>query len=259
MLKKFSSCWPSEKALAGTSSGGVLESGQSTSVTSFSLQRISELESSILSKALFYAQNGTVPKSLMVTENKKIESIDLTGDEIFASQAKLASSAREEVLIQTFAWEPSSPGAKAILDGLLEAIDARHRISASEPTAQKKLRVCILINEGTGFAEKFMKMTSANKKRGPSKRWASTPDAIVGNYKSSLDHKYSKLIEAADFQVRVHQHSSSNSLHAKSVVVDGRKSAVTGANVQSRNHGDCSCPRNSGHSDIVKLLMLQPV
>ncbi|WP_077236727.1 helix-turn-helix transcriptional regulator [Herbaspirillum sp. VT-16-41] len=36
-------------------------------------------------------------------------------------------------------------------------------------------------------------------------------------------------------------------------------SALEAARKEPPSPAQCSCPRNSGHSDIVKLLMLQPV
>ncbi|SOO23215.1 hypothetical protein XFF6991_180326 [Xanthomonas phaseoli pv. phaseoli] len=125
-----------------------------------------------------------------------------------------------------------------ILDALLDALHSSQQQASSSNASHERLRVRLLINEGTGFAQKFMRLTSANKNRSGPGRWPSHPEALVGNFKKSSEHKYAPLTRDLDFQVRVHQHSSSNSIHAKSVIVDGARAAVTGANVQSRNHGE---------------------
>ncbi len=174
----------------------------------------------------------------IVSEGNILESVDIGGDAIFAKQAELVRTAKKEVIIQTFAWDPGSPGAKVILDALLDALHSSQQQASSSDSSHEPLRVRLLINEGTGFAQNFMRLTSANKNRSGPKRWPSHPEALVGNYKKSSGHKYAPLTRDLDFQVRVHQHSSSNSIHAKSVIVDGAKAAVTGANVQSRNHGE---------------------
>ncbi|WP_084210025.1 phospholipase D-like domain-containing protein [Ralstonia sp. A12] len=194
------------------------------------------LETAVLKASIACAASGTVRPESMVSENNRLESIDIGGDSIFAKQAELVRRAQEEVCVQTFAWDPGSAGAKMILDAMLDAA-AAHRQHAG-PCNKNKLRVRLLVNEGTGFAQTFMRMTSANKNKGGPKRWPSSPDALIGNYKKDAQHKYASLTRDIDFQVRVYQHRSSNSIHSKAVVVDGNSAALTGANVQSRNHGD---------------------
>jgi phosphatidylserine/phosphatidylglycerophosphate/cardiolipin synthase-like enzyme len=195
------------------------------------------LEAAVLKASIASAGGGTVRPEAMVSEGNALESVDIGGDAIFARQAELVRSAKEEVCIQTFAWDPNSAGAKMILDALLDVAQARRQQAGSSSVGSEPLRVRLLVNEGTGFAQTFMRMTSANKSKGAPKRWPSSPEALVGNYKKSPDHKYASLTRDIDFQVRVHQHRSSDSIHAKSVIVDGQKAAMTGANVQSRNHG----------------------
>ncbi|HET9645675.1 MAG TPA: phosphatidylserine/phosphatidylglycerophosphate/cardiolipin synthase family protein [Burkholderiaceae bacterium] len=191
---------------------------------------------SVLVASLGHASGGSVPPELMVSEGNRIESVDIGGDAIFSRHADLVRTARKEVFIQTFAWEPTAPGAQTILDALVEA--AENHKKSEEASRGEKLRVCLLINEGTGLAQKFMLMTAATRRRPAHRRWPSTPHSLVGNYRNDPQHKYAPLLQDIDFQVRVHQHASSNSMHSKSVVVDGAAAAVTGANVQARNHGD---------------------
>ncbi len=190
------------------------------------------LQQSVLNAVKGSAVRGSVRPELTVTQGNHLTSVSIGGDAIFAQQAELVRMAKDEVLIQTFAWDPNSAGARMILDSLAALADER-------PEGSGKLKVRLIVDEGTGLAKKFMFMTSAAKRKhaGPS-RWPSSPEHLVGNYKKAPDHKYAKITEKLDFQVRVHQHSSSNSLHSKSLVVDGRVAAMTGANVQSRNHGE---------------------
>ncbi|QDI02767.1 phosphatidylserine/phosphatidylglycerophosphate/cardiolipin synthase family protein [Xanthomonas cerealis pv. cerealis] len=196
------------------------------------------IETAVLKASLAHASCGTVRPELMVSEGNILESVDICGDAIFAKQAEMVRAAKKEVVIRTFAWDPSSPGAKMILDALLDAAHSAKERESSSTGPHEPIRVRLLINEGTGLAQKFMRLTSANKNRSAPKRWPSHAEALVGNYKKSQDHKYAPLTKDVDFQVRVHQHYSSNSIHAKSVIVDGCKAAMTGANVQSRNHGE---------------------
>lgn len=213
------------KTLAATCGRASLEEGSA-------IKGKTLLQQSILNAVNSSAIRGSVRPELAVTQGNNLISADVGGDAIFSKQAELVKTAKEEVLIQTFAWDPNSAGAKMILDSLATLADER-------PDGAEKLAVRLMVDEGTGLAKKFMLMTSANKGKntGPS-RWSSSPEALVGNYKNSPDHKYAKITEKLDFQVRVYQHSSSNSLHSKSVVVDGAAAAMTGANVQSRNHGE---------------------
>lgn len=197
-----------------------------------------QLETAVIKASLAHAAAGTVRPERIVSEGNILESVDIGGDTVFAKQAQLVRTAKKEVIIQTFAWDPGSPGAEMILDALLEALHSSQQQASSSDASHERLRVRLLINEGTGFAQNFMRLTSANKNRSGPKRWPSHPEALVGNFKKSSGHKYAPLTRDLDFQVRVHQHSSSNSIHAKSVIVDGARAAVTGANVQSRNHGE---------------------
>lgn len=231
-----------EKVSVAASINRSLRSGPSTpfNAAGIRLPGISasqRLEAVVVKAAIAHANGGTVRPEAMVSEGNVLESVDVGGDAIFARQAALVRAAREEVCIQTFAWDPGSAGAKMILDALLDAVTARREQTGESYGERIPLRVRLLVNEGTGFAQTFMRMTSANKNTGGPKRWPSSPEALVGNYKKSPDHKYASLTHDVDFQVRVHQHRSSDSIHAKSVVVDGQKAAMTGANVQSRNHG----------------------
>lgn len=172
------------------------------------------------------ARNGRVRPEKLTTDGNHVTGIQVGGDAIFDAQANLVRNAEHEVLIQTFAWDPTSPGAQSVLDALLER--------ASKPGP--KLTVRLLINEGTGLAKKFMQMTSNNK--GAGGRWPSDPDALIGNYKHDPNFKYRPLLDKMDFEVRVHQHQGANAMHGKMVIVDDRYAATTGANVQARNHGD---------------------
>ncbi len=210
----------------------------STNIRLPGLSASARLSAVVVKAALAHADGGTVRPEAMVSEGNVIESVDIGGDAIFSRQSALVRAAKEEVCIQTFAWDPNSPGAKKILDALVDVVDARREQAGSSSGPNTTLRVMLLVNEGTGFAQTFMRMTSANKSKGGPKRWPSSPEALVGNYKKSPDHKYATLTRDIDFQVRVHQHRSSDSIHAKSVIVDGQKAAMTGANVQSRNHGN---------------------
>lgn len=172
------------------------------------------------------AGNGRVHPKHIITDGNHVTGIQVGGDAIFESQANLIKNAQHEVLIQTFAWDPTSPGAQKILDSLM----------AIQTKPGTKVKVRLLVDESAGLAKKFMQLTS-NNTGGGAARWPSDPDALIGNFKRDPNFKYRPLLDKLDFEVRVHQHGGANAMHGKMVVVDNRYAATTGANVQSRNHG----------------------
>ncbi|AKJ27395.1 cardiolipin synthase [Caldimonas brevitalea] len=179
----------------------------------------------LLAGALQHARGGTVRAEAILSTGNRVHSVDVEGPAIFARQAELIRSAQQEVLIQTFVWDPNSKAAET----LLEALDNLAQREAAGDAPGRRIKVRLLVNEEAGIAQRFMQATGNKKAAQPNSRPPGPlPDALLGE-------RYAHLADRLDLEVRGHRHGSVNSLHSKSVIVDGRHAAVTGANVQSRN------------------------
>lgn len=166
-----------------------------------------------------FASKGTVPKELITTQRNAIEKVTIGGDEIFGSFGSVIRGAKEEVLIQTFSWEPNSPGVQEHIIPAIQALQAeakRHPDSFSLP-----LKIRILVNQARGPAAKFMKRKKGNR--------APTIENLLPNL-GNIDKNLLNI------KGGVHVNKLTDGLHSKTVIADGQRVAITGANVQKRNH-----------------------
>ncbi len=210
-----------------------VDSTASTSSTSdANADSVAYLRDPMLKAATKSAHNGTVNSDKILTKGNTMESIDLGGDNIFSSQADMIRRAKEEILLQTFMWEPNSIGADKLLKGL-------HKLSNDNPKRtpegkvlgkdNKPIKVCLLLNEPGGIAFKIMCP-------GGQRINLQDPEVLLGlteNTKNSDSHQ--ALLKLFDIEVRTHRQELMNVAHSKTLVVDGQYAALTGANVQERN------------------------
>ncbi|MGY0215972.1 phospholipase D-like domain-containing protein [Endozoicomonadaceae bacterium StTr2] len=164
------------------------------------------------------SQNGSIPESLVTTYRNTVESVAIGGDEIFDSFSDVIRGARQEVLIQTFSWEPNSPG---VQKHIIPALRALQREAHQHPERFRlPLKIKILVNQARGPAAKFMKRKKGNR--------APTIENLLPGFKPDR-----RLL---DVRGGVHANRLTDGLHSKTVVADGCRAAITGANIQRRNH-----------------------
>ncbi|PPC78497.1 hypothetical protein C4K68_05475 [Pokkaliibacter plantistimulans] len=193
---------------------------------------VAYLRDPMLKAAKGAARNGTVSAENMYSKGNMFNSIDLGGDNIFKAQANMIRAAKQEVLLQTFQWEPNSKGANMLLNAL-------HDLAAAHPGADplskvrgadgQPVRVRILVDELGDRAFKKMWPDAV-------KPDIANPRVLLGLDQSNADPRHEQLLHQFDFEVRTYKHQLINSLHSKTLVVDGAHAALTGANVQERNH-----------------------
>ncbi len=177
------------------------------------------LQSAVANAAKSYASRGSVPEHLITTKHNTIENVAIGGDEIFGDFAEVIKSARDEVLIQTFSWEPDSPG---VQKQIVPAIQALQEEAKRHPERFKlPLKIRILVNQARGPAAKFMKRKKGNR--------PPTADYLLPNL-GKIDRRL------LDIKGGVHVNKMTDALHSKTIIADGYRAAITGANVQRRNH-----------------------
>jgi len=147
---------------------------------------------------------GTVPAGLLVTTANRVDSkVLLEGPAIFAEQARLIAGAEGEVLFQALTFEPGSEAGQRIL-GALEELAARRAERPDVPPV--RVRIAINSHWGRDFGAD------------------GTRDAVEA---LGLDPA------AVDVRVVAHGHTLMGALHSKTLVVDGRRALVTGANPEA--------------------------
>ena len=177
------------------------------------------LQTAVATAAKQYARQGSVPEHLITTQHNAIEHVAIGGDEIFGDFAEVIKDAREEVLIQTFSWEPDSPG---VQKHIVPAIQALQEEARQHPERFKlPLKIRILVNQARGPAARFMKRKKGNR--------PPTADYLLPNL-GKVDRRL------LDIKGGVHVNKITDALHSKTVVADGHRAVITGANVQRRNH-----------------------
>lgn len=146
------------------------------------------------------ARRGTVPAGLLVTGGNAVDPrAYLTGPEIFGACAEWIAAAEHEVLIQFFTWETGSDASRRLL-AALSALNERPR--------ERPVRVRIAVNQPSLGKETKLRALSREL-------------AALG-----LDPA------RVDLRLEAHRHALVGALHTKSIVVDGRRALVTGANVE---------------------------
>lgn len=157
--------------------------------------------------------NGTVPGTSFVTANNVVAETPLIeGPQIFGAMADLIAGANREVDFQTYVYEADSDVSELLLSGLsrLEA-----RLEASRPAEPVVVRMLLDVSS-LGFGSKARYVPELGK-------------AIEGLH---LDPALVK-VELAMFV-----HTVFGNLHVKTLVVDGERAILTGANPQKHHDAE---------------------
>ena len=161
--------------------------------------------------AVACASNGTVTPDLMVSADNAVPQF-LSGTEpIFTAMRELVAAARQEVLLQAFAWQDTCNGATMLRCGLL-CLHQAQRERASGTGSSSPVSVSIFLRR-SGLAAL-------------SKRNTAALDALVSTFDPAL------------VQVRLYDHVERGLglLHSKSLLVDGHTALICGANPE--HHSD---------------------
>src|SRR5262245_23071737 len=175
---------------------------------------------------------GTVSIDDFVTARNAAElDVLIDGPEIFPAFRELIASAQHDVVLQTYVWEVDTDPANEILAGLRD-LAARRAVEAPDgpPVAVRFLFDVSTLDFGSAV------MTLP-------RTWASV-EAL------GLDPRH------VTFEIAGFFHLAFGNLHVKTVVVDGERAIVTGANPQA--HHDYAAPwRDAGYrmsGDIARAL-----
>jgi phosphatidylserine/phosphatidylglycerophosphate/cardiolipin synthase-like enzyme len=177
-------------------------------------------------ETIFTTTRSLIPKGSVTDENYVTSrsvadpKLLLDGPQIFPAFRELIASAKHDVNLQTYVWEPDSDPARDILGGLADLARRRAANGATEP-----VRVRFLFDVSTiGFGSQVVTLPQT---------WAQV-EAL------KLDARYVR------FELAGVQRSGMGALHKKTVVVDGREAIITGANPQA--HHDYDMPwRDAGY------------
>ena len=158
-------------------------------------------------------QNSPVPVELLLSSCNSLERILVDGPQIFGGIEDAIASARHEVVMAFYAWEPSSVAVTRIGDGLRRA-QAAH-------SGPERLLVRLVVSDqalpGTGR----------------------TIDGLYDSQKEWKD-KWEFDDNKIELQLATYPYKAFGSLHDKYVVVDGATVVITGANPQA--HHDPGTP-----------------
>ncbi|MBI2373676.1 MAG: phosphatidylserine/phosphatidylglycerophosphate/cardiolipin synthase family protein [Deltaproteobacteria bacterium] len=160
---------------------------------------------------------GTVPTRLIASSNNLASNhVAVDPKEIFLRYAELIRSASSDVSLQTFAWDIDSEPVAEVMKALVDVQNARIATGESGPP----LAVRFLIDA----------MDIPLNGNSPSCRLMAT---LVKRAETlGLDPAHVKIESA------VHRHALVGSLHSKSLVVDGVRAIVTGANMNLNDNFD---------------------
>lgn len=178
--------------------------------------RISDLMSSIRTACQVVSGNGMVREDHLLTYNdaNSIQTA-LYGDDISEMIHQSILGADQEVLIQTFAWEPNTPAVKKINSALKSVLERKRKEENPTP-----LKVFVLVDERGRLANLAMR-----GHRG--QNWPADPASLGLINEQGL----------VEVHTGVFHHNSAAGTHAKTVVVDNQVLIITGANFQSSNFG----------------------
>jgi len=163
-----------------------------------------------------YAENGTVRYDLVKTLNNDINTFKVLvgGIQIFSQIAQEVSRAKNEVLIQTFAWDSKIIG----VEWLKNALENRNLLKSDSDEVLDPLNVYIQIDERGSLANYAFSGSIPTK-------WDVTAKSIGLDIQNPLVNIY----------VSVYHHNSIASNHGKTVIIDNKILIITGANFQSSN------------------------
>jgi phosphatidylserine/phosphatidylglycerophosphate/cardiolipin synthase-like enzyme len=143
------------------------------------------------------AAQGSIAPHAMLTYGSQVERLLVEPINIFWHMRQHIASARSEVLFQTFSWHDASWGAQELRAGL-QAL--AHRRPRPPVTVHLMLR------------------------RGPALGVAAQDHHALHRLIATLDPAYVRV------QLWEHRERAFGALHSKSLVVDGKRAVVTGAN-----------------------------
>ena len=177
-------------------------------------------------ETIFKATRSYIPKGSVSDENfvtsKSVADpkLLLDGPQIFPALRELIASAKHEVDLMTYVWEPDSDPAREIMGGLA---DLGRRREANGATAPVTVRFLFDVST-IGFGSQVVTL----------------PQTMAQVAALHLDPRY------VQFELAGVQRSGMGALHKKTVVVDGRAAIITGANPQA--HHDYEMPwRDAGY------------
>jgi phosphatidylserine/phosphatidylglycerophosphate/cardiolipin synthase-like enzyme len=154
---------------------------------------------------------GNIPAGLYVTtHNSAASTVLLSGDNIFKEHANLIRGAKSEIALQTYEWESNTPASKEVT-GALKDLEKTKKAEGGKPVEVK-----IIVNEtsiGIGPLQKKQMAYEEVKK---------DIEAL---------HLDPKLVHV---EIAKHSHHGLGANHAKSLIVDGEKAIICGANVQKQ-------------------------
>lgn len=154
---------------------------------------------------------GTIDASYVDSLNNDDSfAVAVKGSNIFRMIAETVARAKQEVLIQTFAWESNIQGVTWLRDALI--IAAQNLEPDSDP-----IRVFIQIDE-----------------RGPLSTMAFSGKKYM-EWKLDIESIGLESHEKLDINISTYYHDSIASNHGKTVNVDGKILIITGANFQASN------------------------
>ncbi len=171
----------------------------------------SPLMKKVYEDTAFVVGRGNVPPGLFVTTHNSASSdVLINGEGIFKEHANLIRGAKSEIALQTYEWESNTPASKVVTSSLKDL----EKIRKAE--GGKPVEVKIIVNEvsfGVGPLTKKQMAYEEVKK-----------DIAALHLDPKLVH----------VEITKHSHHGLGANHSKSLVVDGDKAIICGANVQSQ-------------------------
>ncbi len=169
-----------------------------------------------------YVGRSSVDEQRFLTSHNVADpTVRIDGPQIFPAFRELIGRARHEVDLQTYVWEPDTDPVNEILAGLLDL----QRRKALEPAGEPPVTVRFLFDVSD-------------------LDFGSTITAIPATWAAvqyfGIDPAYINL------EIAGYHHQTFGNLHVKTLVVDGKKAIITGANPQA--HHDYAEPwRDAGY------------
>ncbi|MGE0173351.1 MAG: phosphatidylserine/phosphatidylglycerophosphate/cardiolipin synthase family protein [Oligoflexales bacterium] len=147
---------------------------------------------------------GTVGHERIVTMDNSVDLQPLiSGPAIFPRMHDLILSAKREILVQFYVWDPSTEGHRVIMDAFEKLYAKEH---------DQKIQITILISN---------------------LMFLQTPAA------ATIDKQMKKLSNPMiNYRVMTFKHFGFGALHSKTLIVDGHTGLITGANIQKFHQGD---------------------
>lgn len=165
--------------------------------------------------ALAFSDRATLPPAMMLTlRNRALPGMMIDQREIFGRMAELTEAADYDIAIQSFSFDPASDGPKTLFKAL-KALERRRRAQG----AREPVTVRLLLNtSNSGF------------NGAPANKDQHVVAAALQDLK--LDPALVRC------ELSVHTGVATDSIHSKSMVFDGRRALMTGANLNQWDNFD---------------------